>query len=391
MSALEVRELGSEQEMSELAAILGWAFGSPAADIPAWLEVSGTQNVRVALRGARVCAGLLQIPMGQWFGSQSVPMVGIAAVGVAPEDRGRGVALELMQKTLRELADRNLALSTLYPATQGLYRAVGYEQAGSRLRYSVRPADLPRSERELDVRRIEESDTPAIVAAYRRYASATNGCLDRGDYIWRRVRRPRNEPAQGYLVAAGGELEGYVYLTQRRSERLRYELQATDLVALSSRAGRRLLGLLAEHRSLAERIEWHAGPADPFFTLIPEQAYEMNLAFHHMLRIVDAAAALAARGYPAGVAAELELDVHDDLIEKNSGRFVLSVRNGAGQLVRGGQGRLRVDIRGLAALYSGFLSPRSICRIGLMDGSDELLDTAQTLFAGPPPGMTDHF
>src|SRR5262245_30382466 len=185
--ALDVRELSGEQEMSELAAIIGWAFGSPAADIPAWLEVSGTQHVRVALRGARVCAGLLQIPMGQWFGSRSVPMVGIAAVGVAPEERGRGVALELMKKTLLELAAKHVALSALYPAPQGLYRAVGYEQAGSRLRYSVRPADLSRSERELEVRRIEESDTPAIVAAYGRYASANNGYLDRGDYIWRRV------------------------------------------------------------------------------------------------------------------------------------------------------------------------------------------------------------
>jgi len=292
---------------------------------------------------------------------------------------------------LLELAERKVALSTLYPAAQALYRAVGYEQAGSRLKYALRPSELVRSERELSVRAIVESDRPAVLAAYERYASAFTGYLDRGDYIWRRVLKPRSDPALGYLVEVDDKLEGYLYLTQHRSDHLRYELRATDLVASSARAARRLLGLVAEHRSLAERIVWHAGPADPFFALIPEQAYEMSLAFHYMLRVVNVSEALTARGYPLGIETELELDVHDELIRANNDRFVLSVANGRGQLVRGGKGALRAGMRGLAALYSGFLSPHALYRIGLLEGSERALDVAQALFSGPPAGMSDHF
>src|SRR6185295_16930186 len=80
--------------------------------------------------------GLVLIPMGQWFGGKRVPMTGIAAVAVEPFARGKGAAKRLLVSMLQELQGKGVALSTLYPATQVLYRAVGYEQAGSR--YEVR-------------------------------------------------------------------------------------------------------------------------------------------------------------------------------------------------------------------------------------------------------------
>jgi len=71
------------------------------------------------------------IPMGQWWGSQRVPMTGIAGVGVTPEYRGTGVAIALVQDTVKELHRQGVPLSVLYPATQHLYRKAGYEQAGT--------------------------------------------------------------------------------------------------------------------------------------------------------------------------------------------------------------------------------------------------------------------
>ena len=47
-----------------------------------------------------------------------------------------------------------------------------------------------------------------------------------------------------------------------------------------------------------------------------------------MLRIVDVAAALEARGYPAGLEAQLELEVEDELLAWNHGRLRLSVADG---------------------------------------------------------------
>ncbi|PSB18644.1 GNAT family N-acetyltransferase, partial [filamentous cyanobacterium CCP2] len=92
-----------------------------------YLDRIGTENIRVVRQNAKIAGSLALLPMGQWWGGKRVPMTGIAAVGVLPEDRGTGVAITLMQKMLRELYDGGISISVLYPATQRLYRKAGYE------------------------------------------------------------------------------------------------------------------------------------------------------------------------------------------------------------------------------------------------------------------------
>ena len=61
--------------------------------------------------GDEVLAGLGIYRLGQYFGGRSVPMAGIAAVGVPPEHRGRGVAKQLMTLTLQGLRDEGPVLN----------------------------------------------------------------------------------------------------------------------------------------------------------------------------------------------------------------------------------------------------------------------------------------
>jgi len=119
-----------KSDLDAVATITGAAFSFPAAEAETWLSNAGTDQLRVVREGGRVVGSLLLIPMGQYFGGKSVPMVGIAGVGVGIADRGRGVARALMAGTVQELAERGVALSTLYASTQTLYRSVGYERAG---------------------------------------------------------------------------------------------------------------------------------------------------------------------------------------------------------------------------------------------------------------------
>ncbi len=383
-------DVGDIDAMNAYSAILGWAFAFPAAEGPPWLAKAGLDNVRLARDGARVLGGLIHVPMGQWFGARSVVMTGIAGVAIAPEHRGRGVALALMRESLAELAERGVALSVLYPATLGLYRKVDYEPAGSRFRCSLRTADIPVGPRELAVRAVEDADHGAVAALYAAVARDQNGYLDRGSYIWDRVRTPRAEPARGYLVEGAGGAEGYLYIAQIRTQRGHYDLGVVDLCSTTERAGRCLLGVVAEHRTLGDRVTFSCGGADPVLSLLPER-YHCELGDHWMLRVVDAEAALSTRGYPVAASARLELELDDPLLRKNHGRIVLDVERGQPRVTRGGSGALRAGMRGLAALYSGFMHPVSLARIGLIDGDARTLATAAALFAGPAPCMRDGF
>lgn len=117
----------------------------------------------------------------------------------------------------------------------------------------------------------------------------------------------------------------------------------------------------------------------------------MKLLYHWMLRVLDVPAALQARGYPAGFSGALHLDVDDDLFPENRGRFVLEVENGEAEVRPGGDGDVKLHVRALAPLYSGFLLPSALQLAGVLQADEDSLRTATTLFSGPPPAMPDMF
>jgi predicted acetyltransferase len=381
---------GETADFEELARILGWSFGDIAQGAVDWLTAAGVENVRVARRDGRVLGGLAVVPMGQWFGGRSVPMLGIAGVAVAPEARGHGVALSLMRTTLAEARRRGTALSTLYPATFTLYRLAGYELAGSRFRFTARLKDLPIGARELEVHPVDEADDAAVEAAYRSWAAAQSGALDRGDYVWRRVRAPRAGMARGFLVRGEAGIEGYLYAVQRSSSGATHDLLLTDFVTLTARATRTLFGFLADHRSTAQNVIWYGGFPDLRLLEQREAATTVELHEHFMIRVLHAEAALRARGYP-NHDADVELELADSELAENSGRYRLVVRDGHGDVVRGGSGAVRLDARALAALYSGFLRASDLARSGRITGDPTWLQALDALFAGPPPSLGDFF
>jgi predicted acetyltransferase len=390
-SDIQVRRIQDEQEAADFARILAWAFSVKQAEVPRWFEIHPPENVSIAICGGKVAAGLFHLPMGQWFGGRSVTTTGIAAVAVAPEARGRGIGAALMGAVVRDLYDRRVALSTLYPAALALYRAVGYEPAGSRFEIRVRPADIQIRDRDLELCPIGESDQAEVEEAYRVFASCVSGSTDRSRHLWHRVRNPGAEPAYGFLVRRHGAVEGYLYGTETApDDRARYAVKLTDFVALTHHAGRNLLAFLADHRSLATELTWHGGHSGVLLGLLPEQTYGVRLVDHFATRVIDVQLALAQRGYPP-FDAQLELEVIDPIIKQNQDRFVLETAHGEGTVRRGGRGAVRIHVRGLAALFTGFLSPHTLRRMGVLTADEGALATAAALFAGPAPCMADTF
>jgi predicted acetyltransferase len=378
------------QDLDELSKAVGWAFGDTPNGATNWLTSAGLENLRVARRDERLVGGLAVIPMGQWFGEKSVPMLGIAGVAVAPEARGRGIALSLMRAALAEARKSGVALSALYPATLSLYRLAGYELAGARFRFTARLKDLPLGGRDHEVHPIDDADRPDVEAAYNSWACVRAGALDRGDYVWRRVRAPREGAARGFLVRGSSGVVGYVYATQRPITTGGYDLVLSDFVALSAPAARSLFGLLADHRSTADKVVWHGGFPDPLLFELPEFAPTVELHEHFMLRIVHAEAALKARGYPQHDT-DIAIELADAELPENAGRYRLAVRDGRADVTRGGNGSVRLDARALATLYSGFLRASDLARSGRVTGDDTSIEALDRLFAGPPPGLRDFF
>ena len=388
---LEVGPLADE-EVQAFGALIHQALFWPPLEEVDWTLELGREHIRVLRQRGRVVAGLAALPMGQWFGGRSVPAAAVTTVGVAPEHRSGGTGSALLAGVLRELHERGCPLSVLYPSTQPFYRRAGYEQAGARIGYRLPTHAIDARDRALGLREIEPGNHDLVRALYAERARRTAGHLDRNEWLWNGILNNPQRKLYGYLVEGDGDAEGYiVYRQQHQPGALGGEILVRDLVALTSGAARRLLTFLADHRSTIESVLWYGAPADPLFTFIANQAHKVEWQMDWLLRIVDVRGALAARGYPPGAEVEVHLAVRDDLLPANDGQFVLTVSNGQGEVREGGRGGLRVDVRGLATLYSGRLSPEELRATGLLDGEPRDLAAAALAFAGPAPWMPDMF
>ncbi|HTE49389.1 MAG TPA: GNAT family N-acetyltransferase [Kofleriaceae bacterium] len=383
-------------ERGALLEIIGHAFLVVPDDCTAWFERAGHENLRVIRRRGEVLGGLVLIPMGQYFGGRSVPMTGIAGVGVRLDAQRRGVATALMRNTVGELAEAGVALSALFASTRSLYRKVGYEAAGGRFLARLTANHIEIDERSLELRRVgdREGDLDLVRAFYREHTAHQAGHLDRGPYVWHRLAGERGG-ARAYGVLAEderGALEGYLLYRKVAPAMPLQRIEITDLLAITPRGWRRLWAFVRDLSTrVVEEISFYTAPDDPALLVHPDPRFPVQLSETWLLRVVDARAALVARGYPVGLRAELQLEISDPLLPRNAGRFWLRVADGAAELEPGGAGRLRVDERGLAALYAGFADPITLARLGRLEGEPADLAAAAAVFAGPAPWMREMF
>ncbi len=389
------RRLGRvrDEDFDRTATLIATSFSVSPGDEREWLESAGHDNIRVLRDGGEPVAALITIPMGQFFGGRSVPMVGIAGVACPPELRGTGAATEMMKQTMRELGRGGVPLSGLYPAVQSVYRRAGFELAGTHFETAVDSRDLGDGDRTLPVRPYTDDDEPAVKKLYAEASRWRNGRLDRGPYVWRRVRKSRHGPSLGYVVEERGAITGYVFFRQQRrpGQHLFLETVVTCMAFASDASRRRLLTLLGDLRSLNDEVRFFGAAFDDFLVGLEERRYRIRNDAPYMLRIVDVASALEARGYSKAVDAELHLEVKDDVLRQNAGRHRVRVSGGRADVREGGRGALKLDVRALAQLYSGFASPFALAGRGAIEGKPRDLDIAAGIFAGAEPAVPDMF
>ncbi|MEU7743592.1 GNAT family N-acetyltransferase [Nonomuraea sp. NPDC049158] len=334
--------------------------------------------------GPRLVATSRLRPFTQWWHGKPQPMAGVAAVTVSPEDRGKGVGGRLMQATVERAVAFGDAVSVLYPATTPLYRSAGYEHAGAQHRVTL-PAEslrtIPPSGR-VELRRMGPGDAAEVVSVLRRAhgAARASGPVSWDERTW--ALRLGQEDDFLYLAP-----DGYVVYHWDGPD-----IEVDNLVAESEETARALWSLVGTASSMAEHVTANVAPDDPVLWLLRERSTERVKQVRWMFRVLDVAAAVERRGYPAAVAGEAVVEVTDRLRAGNTGRWRLEFSGGSGAatpLGDSGESGAVLSINGLSALYAG-IPAATLRRGGLMSGHeryDELLDT---VFAAKPY-MLDYF
>ena len=381
-----------EDDLQESWQLGRLAFGvGPDATPPTWPRPFDALGIRDD-RGRLVAKASLQ-DYTQWWGGRRVAMGGVAGVAVHPDARGRGLASLLVRELTGLMGARGQGLSALFPTVVGLYRALDWEVVGSLDETVLTTGDLrapagatggrqvrtagPR------VRTAEHAEAPELHALYQAHAQEGAGLLTRdGPMFTDGPVGVLDGDVVSVVEGPGGALLGYVRYDRGRGYRGEAELFVWELLSVDPASSRALLATVAGWHPVAPRTRWR-GSTDALGLLLAAAVPPTARRQPWMLRVVDPALAVTARGWAADCDVELVLD----------GRpWRWQVRDGDGTLDPGAAGSVTrgptLHPRGLALLYAGAADTAAVRRAGLLDGPLPGLDAA---LAGPRPGLLDYF
>ena len=382
------------------------AFGPAEESLirPVFEAVVTAGRCLAALDGDRLVGTAFYLDMRQWWYGRPVPMAGVASVMVAPEHRGQGAGRALMAALAALMTERGYPLAVLFPATMTIYRSLGWEIAGHR-HEAVLPGralgSLPRADvKAARIRRPGPDDAAEVLEVIGRAHAQARDC---GPVSWdeatvrRWLTRPGSYAGRGrYAYLAE---DGFLAYHWRRGHD---EIFVDRLVASTAATTAALWAVVASNASVAETVRAVVGPSDPLWWMLREQDANIAERESWMLRLLDAPAAIAARGFPATDLA-VPLQLADDLRPANAGRWELTVRSGQGSLTRYRTGQvhapaapaspggpaLELGARGLAALYAG-TPVATLRRAGLAAGGSPAADAAlDAAFTGPSYMLDD--
>ena len=324
----------------------------------------------------RLVAKARSRPYDQWWGGRPVPMAGIAGVAVQPEHRGQGLVRTLMDELLH-LAEA--PISSLFPTAPSIYRPLDWEVVGTLDSTPIPLAALPTRTEGAAVRAATEQDLPAIETLYDARAKGSAGFLSRKGPSFPAGVKGILELDVVTVVVEDDVVTGYASYSRGRGYRGGSVMTLWDCITTSPHALRALLAGLGGWSAVAEAVTWR-GSTDDLALFVNRSLPAVEQAQPWMLRVVDAVAAVAARGFALGT-------TNASFVVSGTG-YRLEVANGRGELaVVPGEGLPVVHPRGLALLYAGVAAGR-LSRTGL---ADRELPELEEAFRGPQPEILDYF
>jgi predicted acetyltransferase len=384
-----------EGDVEALARVGVAAFGSSVSDWEKYFDPA--QNARLNLEQVHVIeedgevrASTTVLPLESFVEGELRPMGGISAVMVHPAYRRRGYAGELMRAVLRDMRERDVALSLLSPFAHAFYRVFGYELATEDIEYRLKPADLPTSPEQSHLRAYREEDLSTLMALYETEAKRHTLSVRRSEGRWKECLADKDADVAVYERDA--DVEGYILykISGWQDRDPRRSLSVEEMVATTPRTRESLLSFMAGLDPQVYGIKLYTSRGEPLHPYLRSSHVNAKIDPDQMLRLVDVESAL---GYLQHASeAPLVLDVKDDVIPENTGEYTL----GDGKVVRGaeaGEG-VSLDVRQLAQLYAGYLPARDLARHGLLQPSSPgALDLLDALFPQGDPWLygPDHF
>lgn len=334
---------------------------------------------------------ILSIPFNVNFFGTHFKMNGISDVMSAPEASGKGGASQLMTAALQDMYTDGVTLSYLAPFAFSYYRRFGYEQVFDHVTYSIPSNQLPRvkGDANIHVKRMEFAGNIDIIKSiYQQAPLAQRGGLDRADWWWNYL--PKKFTQRQLAVAFNHQQPtGYIIYERTATEFIVYELASTDTASRQA-----LWKFVTKHGTTAETFVYKSPIADVDFDLIDEPyAVTTTIQPYMMARIVNLQDFL--EKYPTTASASFTIDVVDDVISENNGRWSFEFDGNKRQVKKmtaSVENNSSITIQQLTKVLFGYRSAASLMEHGqIADWSASTIENLDAITVNKKPILADYF
>jgi predicted acetyltransferase len=396
---ISLRECRAD-EMKEFATTCEAAFGYDVSDelMSRWVRLFMPERTVAAFDGDAMVGTAADFEFTFTVPGGKVPAAGVTAVGVLPTHRRRGILTRMMRTQLETVRSRSEPIAVLWASEGGIYGRYGYGLASlhskidlDRDRATFLGSPLPVGRTRL----IPDDKAVEILGdVYERVCNDTPGMYERTPTWWEAHRLPDPDGERhggGPMFKAVWEMDGRAeaYALYRIHQEWDTEplghVQVLETMGTSSLAIREMWRFLTGI-DLVARVRAAIEPAiHPLtFMLAEPRRLRARLSDGLWVRVIDVKDALQSRSYAReGV---LVLEVRDDLIPANAGRWRLTVSDtGATVEPTEEEADLNVSITALGSVYLGGFSWGQVAlsgdvaevRSGALARADDLFRTDQ--------------
>ena len=294
------------------------AFGGFAEQRPDFDLDAGVPVAFGVFDDERLIAKLAAYPLLLDLGGRRLAANGVADVTTDIIHRGRGLARTLLAELLRAERSRGAVASVLYPSVPAVYRSYGYASVATR--------DLVRLDASSLARARIAPDLAVAAASAAQASDAYEALLVGMDGVLTPLPPGRASQRDIVIRREGADV------ALLRYERTPAALVCDLLVAADRDAWQAGLALLASETGGLSVDVW-SSPHDPGWHWYPNLPTVIGRTTP-MMRPVDVAAALEARGWPQGASDRWQFNLTDPLLAENSGGYRLSLDDGRATVER---------------------------------------------------------
>ncbi len=298
-------------------------------------------------------------------GGTRLPMGGVAAVAVPPENRRKGHARRLLAASLAEYRDRDFPLAALWPFEHAFYAAFGWATATRYVSLETTPETLAfaREERGGSFVGLDPDAHDRLAAVLTTHNMRFDVVIDRTENWWReRVFDTWNGEPYVYGWERNGDLRAYVAYHIEDSDG-GTRLRTVESAWADPDARLAVLGFLADHDSQVDSIRMREPDAGLLEIVPTPKAVDATVHTGPMVRLVDVTGALQRRSYPEVASGTAVIGVEDPLCDQNDGRFRIEFDAGEARVTPvPAKPDLTLGIGALSQLYVGYRSVGDVVR-----------------------------